>query len=289
MTTRLVGLILLGGLLAATSGTRAQDPSKRDDPPRLVTPKAVAPGKVDRTHYVVRHADPVALAEVVARHFKGEADVIAAPAGSGNALLVSGSPAAVADVVNLLAQLDRKPATVEVEVVFLEVSPKKDTETDLSGDAQAKMDALIKAGQATAVQRIKLTALEGTPLTTTTGGSKPFVSGVAAPIGPNGGRPAQRSITYNTVGTTVKLTARVGADSSIGVDLDVKDSKVRPPDVADESGAVSMENSTLTTKVNVPVGKGVAAQAHRTDGKSGSTVAYVIVIARVVEPTKNKG
>ena len=290
MTTRLVGLILLGGLLAATSGTRAQDPSKPDDPPRLVTPKVVAQGKVDRTHYVVRHADPVALADVVAKHFKGEADVIAAPAGSGNALLVSGSPAAVADVVKLLAQLDRKPATVEVEVVFLEVAPKKDAEIDLSGDALAKMDALIKAGQATAVQRIKLTALEGAPLTTTTGGSKPYVSGMALAGGaaPGGGRPAQRSISYHTVGTTVKLTARVGTDNTIGVDLDVKDSKVRPPDAADESGAVSMDNSTLSTKVNVPLGKGVAAQTLRTDGKSGSTVAYVVVTARVVEPTGNK-
>jgi type II secretory pathway component GspD/PulD (secretin) len=172
--TRLVGLVLLGGLLAANSGTRAQDPSKPDEPPRLVTPKLVAPaqGKVERTHYVVRNADPVALADAVGKHFKGEADVLAAPAGSGNAVLISGSPAAVADVVKLLAQLDRKPATVEVEVVFLEVSPKKDTETDLSGDAQAKMEALIKAGLATAVQRIKLTAIEGTPMTTTTGGSK---------------------------------------------------------------------------------------------------------------------
>ena len=131
MTTRLAGLILLGGLLAATSGTRAQDPSKPDDPPRLVTPKLVAPaqGKVERTHYVVRHADPVALADAVSKHFKGEADVLAAPAGSGNAVLVSGSPAAVADVVKLLTQLDWKPATVEVEVILLEVNSKeKDAE-----------------------------------------------------------------------------------------------------------------------------------------------------------------
>jgi hypothetical protein len=77
-------------------------------------------------------------------------------------------------------------------------------------------------------------------------------------------------------------------DDNIAVDLDVKDSKVRPPDIADESGAVSMENSTLSTKVNVPLGKGVAAQTLRTDAKSSSTVAYVVVIARVVEPTKNK-
>jgi hypothetical protein len=85
----------------------------------------------------------------------------------------------------------------------------------------------------------------------------------------------------------VKLTARVGADDTILVDLDVKDSKVRPPDAADESGAVSMDNSTLSTKLKVPLGKGVAAQTVRTDGKS-STVAYVVVIARVVEPTKKK-
>ena len=86
----------------------------------------------------------------------------------------------------------------------------------------------------------------------------------------------------------MKLTARVGADDAIAVDLDVKDSKVRPPDIADESGSASMESSTLSTKVNVPLGKGVAAQTLRTAGKSGTAVAYVVVIARVVEPTKNK-
>jgi type II secretory pathway component GspD/PulD (secretin) len=287
--TRFVGSILLGGLLVASSGTRAQDPTKPDEPSQPVAPKPVSPAqtKTERTHYVVRHADPVVLADAVGKHFKGEADVLAAPAGSGNAVLVSGSPTAVAEVVKLLAQLDRKPATVEVEVVLLEVAPKKDTEPDLSGDARTKMEALIKAGQATAVQRIKLTTTEGNPVTTTTGGSKPYVSGAVIPAGP-GGRPAQRSIMYHNVGTTVKLTARVGADEAIAVDLDIRDSKVRQPDVADESGAVSMDNSTLTTKVNVPPGKGVAAQAVRTDGKSGTTLAYVVVLARVVEAPKNQ-
>lgn len=290
--TRFVGLILLGGFLLATSGAHAQDRIKginlptQDGPPRLVTPKVAAPQtKVERTHYVVQHGDPVALADAVGRYFKGEADVLAAPPGSGNALLISGSPAAVAEVVKLLAQLDRKPATVEVEIVLLEVSPKKETEIDLSGDARTKMDTLIKAGQASTLQRIKLTAIEGTPVTTTTGGSKPFTSGT---VGGGGGRPVQRSISYHNVGTTVKLTARVGADDTIAVDLDIKDSKVRPPEAADEPSAVSMDTSTLVTKVNVPLGKGVAAQTLRTEGKSSTTVAYVVVIARVVEATKPK-
>jgi type II secretory pathway component GspD/PulD (secretin) len=256
---RLAALALLAGILALNSGTAQDKKSARPDP---------TPPKPQRTHYVVRNADPVILAEVVNRHFKGEADVIAAPAGSGNAVLISGSPATLPEVVTLLEQLDRKPRTVEVEITIAEVPAK---------DAQDVKPEDVKAGQ-----RIKLAAVEGQPVSTQTGGNKPYVSGTALAGGFGKGGAAQKSISYQPVGTTVKLTARVGSDDAISLDLSVQDSRVRAPDAGDEAGAPTFENATLTTKLSIPAGKSVVAQTVRTEGKAGPTVSVVIVTARVV-------
>jgi hypothetical protein len=273
---RLAALALLGGILALNSGA-AQD--RKSSPPDPTPPKA------QRTHYVVRNADPVVLTEVVGRHFKGDADVIAAPAGSGNAVLVSGSPAIVPEVVKLLEQLDRKPRSVEVEITIADLPAPKDGK-ELTPADLGTVDRIVKEGKG---QRIKLTAVEGQPVSSTTGGNKPIATtsnlvgggrfgkdGVGAPF-------AQRSITYHAVGTTVKMIARIGSDDAVSLDLNVQDSRVRPPDAGDETGAPSMDNSTLTTRLNVAAGKSVVAQTVRTEGKAGTTVAVVVVTARVVD------
>ncbi|HVL15124.1 MAG TPA: secretin N-terminal domain-containing protein [Gemmata sp.] len=278
---RLLPLAVFAGLLA-TGPARAQD--------RKLQPLDPSPPRPERSVFVVRNAEPTILAEVVGAHYKGDATLIAAPAGSGNAVLVSASPAVLPEVMKLLEQLDRAPRTVEVEVTVIEVSAKKDgpplTEADLSPET------LAKAGQG---QRIKLTAVEGQPVSSTTGGNKPVVSSsTVAPGrggfgGAGGGAPVvQRSVNYQPVGTTVKLTARVGTGDSVALDLSVQDSRVRPPEAGDDAGAASFENGTLSTKLSVPAGKPVVAQAVRTEGKAGPTVAVVLVTARVVEPGANQ-
>jgi hypothetical protein len=275
MSRRLAALALLGGLFALHATAQDKKSSPADTP------------KPQRTHYVVRHADPVVLAEVVGRHFRGEADVIAAPAGSGGALLISGSPTAVPEVVKLLEQLDRKPRTVEVEIVIAEIPATKDgKDVNLTGDLLAE----VAQSKSTTTQRIKLTAVEGQPVSTQTGGDKPYVSGAGGGAwGGKGGGPVQRSISYRPVGTTVKLTARVGAEDAVSLDLNLAVTQVRPPDVADESGSPVFENGSLTTKVNVPAGKAVAVHSVRTEVKSGGTLALVVVTARVVDPDAPKG
>ena len=284
---RLAALTLLCGLFAINSGT-AQD--RKSAPPDATPPKPL------RTHYIVRNADPVILAEVVGKHFKGDADIIAAPAGSGNAVLVSGPPAIVPEVVQLLAQLDRKPRTVEVEVTIAELPAPKDGKALTPADL-ATADAMVKDGKG---QRIKLISTEGQPVSTTIGGNKPLVSSsTVAPGGGGFGRPGgaggaggaggpvmQKSITYHAVGTTVKMTARVGSDDAIAMDLNVQDSKVRAPE--EEGGAPGFDNNTLSTKLSIPAGKSVVAQTVRTEGKAGPTVAVVIVTARVVDPAAAK-
>src|SRR5262245_26173108 len=217
---RLAALTLLAGILALNPVT-AQD--RKSSPPDPV------PVKPQRTHYTVRHADALVLAEVVGAHFKGDATLVAAPAGSGNAVLVSGSPATVAEVVKLLEQLDKKPRTVEVEIIVTEFTAPKDAKEPTPADL-AKAEALAKEGKG---QRIKLTAVEGQQIMTQTGGNKPFVSGAVVGGGfggKGGGGLPQRSINYQAVGTTVKMTPRIGADNAVALELSLTESKVRQPD-----------------------------------------------------------
>lgn len=266
--------------LALFCGTLALNPGGAQDPVPAVRPDP-APAKVQRAVFAVVNGDAPLLAEVVGAHFKGEATVIAAP---GDALLVSGP--ATPEVLKLLAQLDKKPRTVEVEVTLAEV-PAKDWK-----DGDGKLDDLLKdaAGKAAPAQRVKLTAVEGRPVSAQSGGSRPFVSGVAAggPGGPGGfggkggGFPPQRSVGYRDVGTTVKMTARIGSDDAVAVELSVQDSRVRAADAGDEVAAAAVETGSLTTTVSVPAGKAVVAHAVRTEGKAGATVAVVVVTARVV-------
>ncbi len=279
---RLAALTLFCGILALNPGT-AQD--------QKATPPTPAPPKPQRAVYPVANGDAPSLAEVIGPHFKGEATVIAAP---GNALLVSGTAETLPEVLKLLEQLDKKPRTVEVEVTIAEVPAKDWKETE------AKVEDMLKdsAGKAGAGQRIKLTAVEGQLVSAQSGGSKPYVSGTTLVGGgggfggKGGGGPgvAQKSISYREVGTLVKMTARVGADDAVALELNVQDTRVRAADAGDEAAAPAVETNTLTTKVSVPAGTSVVAQAVRTEGKGGATVAVVIVTARVVPlgPPKRK-
>ncbi|MCE9564000.1 MAG: hypothetical protein K8U57_18310 [Planctomycetes bacterium] len=268
---RLAALTLLCGILALNPST-AQD--------RKTTPPDPTPPKQQRSHYTVRHGDPLTLAEVVGAHFKGEATLIAAPAGSGNAVLISGSPVIVPEVVKMLEQLDKKPRTVEVEITIAELPAPKDGK-DLSPADLATAAGQVKEGKG---QRIKLTAVEGQQVTTQIGGNKPYVSGRADAGGfAKGGGGIQRSITYHPVGTTVKMTPRIGADNAVVLELNVSDSKVKLPDAGDDVGAPTMENNTLTTKLHIQTGRSVVAQSVRTEGKAGATVSVVIVTAKVVD------
>jgi type II secretory pathway component GspD/PulD (secretin) len=260
---RLAALALLGGILTLNAGT-AQPPKPTQADPTVP--------KTQRTHYTVRNADPAILAEVVGQHFKGDATVLA---GSGNAVLISGTPVAVPEVVKLLEQLDRKPWTVEVEIVIAEVTLAKDGK-ELTPSALAEL-----SGKGS--QRIKLTAVEGQPVTTTIGGSKPYVSGAmfGGGKGGAGGGGIQRSVTYQSVGTTVKMTARLGSEDTIRLDLSVQDSKIGAAE--EEGGSPSFDNNNLSTKLSVMAGKPVVAQTVRTEGKSGATISVVVVTARIAD------
>lgn len=313
MAKYLMALALFVGLIGLQSMSVAdQLPATL---PLVTTPvQAQSAAKTHRTHYTARYLDAATLANVLNRHFKGEAEIAAVSGAIGNTLLISGSSEAIGEVTKLLEQLDQKPRTVEVEIVIADLASKKGADAkdvDVSGlEPLAKLEALTKAGQIGAVQRIKLTAVEGQPISSTTGGNKPIVSGTTVaggggfggdgggfggppkdrgPGAAGGGPMVRRSISYHETGTTVKLTARIGAENVVALDLNVQDSKIRAPEAGDDIGAAAFDNNTLSTKLNVPAGKAVAAQAVRTEGKGGGAMSLVIVTANIVEPGAPRG
>jgi type II secretory pathway component GspD/PulD (secretin) len=276
VTTRLLALAALGGLLALLPAGHAQD---RKTAPK--DPPAPPPAQTERVVYPVRGGDPAMLAEVVAKHFRGEVVVSALP----SALVLTGDPAAVAEATKLLDRIDRPARTVEIEVSLVEVTGKADAPAPAVGpDVLTRLDELAKAGAA--VQRIKLTAVEGQPVSVQVGRNYPVVSGAVRGPGPGGGGPQLRSVTYQQVGTTVRATARVEADNAVAIDLNVQDNSVKPAEGAEEHP--EFDTDTLTTRVNVPPGQAVVAQAIRKDAKGGRTVTLVVVTAKVVEPRAGK-
>ena len=260
------------------------------------TPTPAPVPKTTRAVHVLRGGDPAILAETLSKHFKGDAEVSVLPAGTGNALLISGSAKTVAEATAILERADAPLQNVTLDVFLVELTLKKDDTKSITApefvgtvaEVTAKLDEFAKAGQVSGLQRLTLNAVEGQPTTATAGGSKPIVTAGAAGgfggRGPGGaGGVVQRSVTYHPTGTTVQATtSRLGADAGVAVELKVDDSRVKPPVEGEDVGA-AIDTAILTTKVNVPNGRAVTVKSHRVDGKAGTTFVFVIVAAKVTD------
>jgi hypothetical protein len=257
MTARLAVLAFLGGLLAVLAPTTRAQPDKAEF-------KGFQPPPQVRKHYFLRHADPAATAKLLEGHFARTG--VVSPTSKG--ILVTSS-ARGDEIAQLIEEIDQPQRQVMVEVTLAELSSKDDLPP--ADGVLSRLDELAKAGQAT-LRRITLTAVEGQPVTTSTEGDRPVVDG-----GP--GPKAGRGVTYLKAGTTAKLTARVGQDDVVSVDLNVKHATVRP--AAEEGGHPAFEAVTLTSRVEVPPGKAVLAQAVRSGDKASKGLTLIVVTARV--------
>ena len=83
-----------------------------------------------RGAYVVKYAAAKNLAGILAKHFKGAAEIQAGPEGTSNCLLINAPPAVFDEVLKALERLDRRPHSVAVEVLVIELPPKKADDKD---------------------------------------------------------------------------------------------------------------------------------------------------------------
>lgn len=264
MTKRLVALAFLGGLVAVLVPVTHAQPDKAEF-------KGFQPPPQVRKHYVLRHADPAATAKLLEGHFARTG--VVSPTAQG-VLVTSG--AKQDEIARLIEEIDRPQRQVVVEVTLAELA-SKDALPELAGDrVLARLDELGKAGQAT-LKRITLTAVEGQPVSTTAEGDRPIVVGGAGPKG-------AREVNYRKLGTTAKMTARVGQDDAVTVDLSVVHATVRP--AAEEGGFAAVEVATLGSRVAVPRGQAVLAQSVRSSDKGSTALTLMVVTARVAESGK---
>src|SRR5947208_2353182 len=112
-----VALILALAIGLPSAGGQDKDSGKSARPTDAAKNRRIA--------YVVQHGVAKDLAAVLSKHFQGAAEVQVLPASASNCLLIN-APAAVFDeVIKLLAQFDRRPLTIAVEVLVAEVRAKK--------------------------------------------------------------------------------------------------------------------------------------------------------------------
>jgi hypothetical protein len=231
-----------------------------------------------RGAYVVKYAAAKNLAGILAKQFKGAAEIQAGPEGTSNCLLINAPPAVFDEVMKTLEQLDRRPYSVAVELFVIELRPKKaddkvrgPDEKDFSGtidEVAAHLETLMKIGQVIGYKRIQLSTLEGQPGVLAQEENKPFA------MGPG-------HTTYLNVGTRVRVTPLVTADGSVTLDLSVNDNRGR--DSATVAGLTEFILTSLTGKVSVAPGKAALAKDAKVISKEGEGETLIVVGARVAE------
>ncbi len=267
-------------------------------------PAQETPAPMDkRLVYLVQHGAAKDLAVTLGQHFKSETRVQVLLDAPSNCLLISTPPAVFDEMVKLLAQLDRRPQLVSVDVLIAEVATGRAedgkpgtasqalNERDLTGpmqDVLTKVEALKKKGVLGGLKRVQLTAVENRPTTVNLHETKPIVLG--STITATG--LVSRNISYRNVGTIVALTPQIAPQGPILLDLHVEDTRMHTPEdgvriSADEKGvpirAPHTITATLKTKLSVASGQAVVAHGVKMTGKSGQAQTLVIVAARVLE------
>jgi hypothetical protein len=284
-----VGLCLVGA--PGPEGTKAQaEPAKGKEAP---------PSKSKRIVYVVKYGSAKGMAALLGKHFQGEVEVEVVPDVASNCLLIRAAPAAFGEVVKLLAQLDRRPQTVAVELLIVEAPAKgakpgagrkELDEKELTGpvsDVVSRLEGLQKTGEVGGLKRIQLTAVEHQPASALLGEMRAVVSGVRV----LGGGQVSRSIVYRNVGTSVKLTPRVAPGNKVLIDLDVSEARAFVPEDGvvlgkDEKGqevrATEFVSDKLVTTLEVPSGHAVFARGVKTTAKAGQPRTVILVAARIL-------
>lgn len=262
-----------------------------------------APPKSQRAYFALRHANVKEVANALAKHFKGEAELEPVTGIEGGVLLVRGNAATLDEMKKLVAILDRVPRLVSVELTLVELAAKagesaKDLEEKaFAGSAkevEERLETLKKNGRLVGMKRFQFSTAEGTPTTLMTGGARSFVTGMS---GGFGGRAAKggiiestRSISYRDVGTQVKVTARVPDGKTVQLEIDLSDSSARTPEdgVAigkDENGAPvrapEFINNMLKSKLSITPGKTVLVKDAQTTTKSGQNRMLIFATASV--------
>jgi hypothetical protein len=249
-----------------------------------------------RGTYVVKHAIAKELAGILAKHFKGAAEIQAGPEITSNCLLINASPAVFDEVMKLLGQIDRPARSVAVEVMIVELPPKKaedkGKETEANSfrgsidDVAKRLDTMKAKGQVSRFKRLQLTALQGKPESLVLREKKPILVAVVGT-----GVDMQRTVIQKSLGTIFTVTPHIAGDGTILLNLGVNDTQSRDSATIilgnDENGkaipATEFIETELSSRISVESGMAVLASDARVNSKEGQGKTLMIVGARVIE------
>jgi hypothetical protein len=188
---------------------------------------------------------------------------------------------------------DAKPSSRKL--IAFEIAVIDRAGVELAGEKNksptaAQLLQLEKDGKAQ-VQRLKLTALENVEARLQLGEDAPFISGRSSRGGgPGGGFPITESVTYNSLGTTLLLTAEAEADGKILASLNLARSTVAPPKAAEkvegqETGVSGnyprrLQNTIVTT-IRVTPGETAVICGQQTHTGNSPSELWVLVTAKI--------
>ena len=246
--------------------------------PTAGPPKAKA---IERKREVIRLSNSPAMdvANTINQLLMGErsagtipvGDVVIVPDAVKNCLMVSAAPQAIAEIVELVEELDAPPAMVTVRVLmaeivsegksaddvilddlsaFVEKRPdvgKKDSKPILLGSHEAAL-AMVKelAGQKSVeiLARSQITALDNQSAYIQVGGRVPRATAT------RGDKPV--GIEYENVGLILGVTPRINPDGTVTMDIDFEKSELEDAD----DGALSPSIDTIRVQTTVSVADG---------------------------------
>jgi type II secretory pathway component GspD/PulD (secretin) len=255
---------------------------------------AAAHAQDERAYVPLKHANAKELAATLTQHFKGVAGMQVIAETGSNGLLISGPKDTVRQVFALLAELDRSPRVIAIDIFLLDVTLKKDqTEFDtkpLNGplaDVEKRIAELRKDGTLTGSRRIQLSGVENQKTYLQVGETKPMVMGVSA--SKIGG--TSQMIQYRNTGTIVDLTPRVAPDGVVLLTIKVEESRLHTPDSGPvigttEKGPIYASEtvmSNLNSQMSLHPGQALVATGVKTDSKQQNVQTVIVVAARVIE------
>lgn len=274
-----------GGLLLFVLMVNVNQSSIGDDKPK---------SDLKRAMILLNHSAAKEVAEVLSKHFKGEAEIEPAPESTGNMLLIRATPDILQEIERTVAELDKRPKTIDIDVVLFDVITGKEDmeaekflksigETDLNakiGVVAEQLEQLTKKNKLGQVRHLELTGFENRKLSAQLGEEKPFKTGVN--VNPMGKQIA--NIQYRSVGVLVRATPRVSPENQVVVDFDIQDSRMHTPEDGVQIGtgpASEFVMTAFTSKMTIPSGKVVLAKGTRSISKSGNSVVWILVSAKI--------
>jgi type II secretory pathway component GspD/PulD (secretin) len=189
-----------------------------------------APEKQTVAVYFGKYVPAVDLSESINAFLRGSPnadETVIVPQPVTNSLMVRGKAEVVQRVHEMLKQLDRKPASVFVEVVVVCVeSDKRPARIAIGGDggnsADELLDVLSKQGQLQVLARAQLMALDNQAAFVQIGRRKPHVTSVQ-----ESNRGVSRTVERENVGLTLGLTPRVTQDGTVLLETDLERSDLQ--------------------------------------------------------------